>query len=171
MALRGGWCEVQLRAGDTTGSEMSGSRTKTRSRQKQLRDKRRLLAFLIRKRCQGESVRVDFWNICDKLKQLISMEDHLIDLNKHTEQRLVVLVATVQRSLNSVVEEDNFLCQLMESEVKCNRIFTEVLSSNPTRFGEDGEYTHRYTVAILLDPCVRMPNDYIYLENSKKILF
>ena len=109
-----------------------------RSRSKNLRDKRRLLTFIMRKRSQGEEVRIDYWKMCIDLKETNILNDMAIDLKKHSEQRYFSLICTVQRSHLSVNEEKDYIYDLIED--KNIKIAlgpkSEVLSCNPTKFGK-----------------------------------
>ena len=73
-----------------------------RSRRKKLRDKRRLLSFIMRKRSKGEEVEIDYWQMCIDLKETNFLNDIAIDLKKHSEQRYFSLICTVQRPRHSL---------------------------------------------------------------------
>ena len=60
---------------------------KLRSTRKKVRDKRRLLAFLIRERCRDKDVRLDYWQLCVQLRKLVNISEGDVDLKKHPEQR------------------------------------------------------------------------------------
>ena len=101
---------------------------KVRFKSKKIKDKRRLLAFILRKRSQGEHVKVDYWQMCVELRNN-SINATEIDLQKHPEQRLVCLDGTVQKSLSTSAKEERFVHHLVDTEISCSRIATGLLSS------------------------------------------
>ena len=135
---------------------------RVRSKSKLIRDKRRLLSFIIRKRCQGENVNLDYWQMCVELRNIISINETEIDLQKHPEQRLVCLVGTVQKSLSTKVREEKFVRDLVETKIRCSRIATGQLSSNPMFNGNGSEFTYIFNVNIILESNVTHPSDYIW---------
>ena len=151
-----------------------------RSKAKMLRDKRRLLSFLIRMRQLGKEVSLDYWKLLEDLKSENPMDDQEIDSMKHTEQRFFSLVATVQRSNFTPTFEETFFLKLLAIELKCTRNGILHLTSNQTRLAENGLFTHRYLVNIILKTDVNMPCDYIWrrlkrdsfeYENGRRIFF
>ena len=89
------------------------------------------------------------------------MAEHEMILFKHTEQRLICLVGTIQRTDFTASWEDNCLRDLINNEAKCSRVSLEKLSSNPTRFGNVDEYKQQFQVNLILSSEVRSPNYYI----------
>ena len=134
---------------------------KVRSKSKKIRDKRRLLAFILRKRSQGEIVNLDYWQMCVELRNSVPIVETEIDLQKHPEQRLVCLIGTVQKSLSTSAKEERFVRNLVETEIRCSRIATGLMSSNPTVGGNGSKFTHRFNVNVILDSNVTDPSDYV----------
>ena len=153
-----------------------------RSRRKKLRDKRRLLSFIMRKRSKGEEVEIDYWQMCIDLKETNFLNDIAIDLKKHSEQRYFSLICTVQRSRHSLETEKDFVYNLIED--RNMKIVlgpkSEILSSNPTKFGDKNEFTHRFRIYFILDQFVDTPNNYVWrmlrresfeFDRGKRIFF
>ena len=134
---------------------------KVRSKSKLIRDKRRLLSFIIRKRSQGENVKIDYWQLCVDLRNVSNLNES-DDLLKYPEQRLFSVAATVQKSSSTSVKEEKFVRDLVETEIRCSRIATGQLSSNPTVGGNGREFTHKFQVNIILETSVTLPSDYIW---------
>ena len=124
---------------------------KLRSTAKKIRDKRRLLAFLIRERCQDKDVRLDYWQLCVQLRNMVNISEGDVDLKKHPEQRLICLIGTVQKSLFSLDWEQDFVRELLDTEIWWSRIAMGELTSNPTVNGNGNEFTHRFQINVILD--------------------
>ena len=111
---------------------------------------------------KADDVELYYWQLCVELRNIITINETEIDLQKHPEQRLVCLEGTVEHSLSTSIKEERFLRNLVETKIRCSRIATGELSSNPTINGNGSEFTHRFQVNIILDSNVTLPCDYIW---------
>ena len=93
---------------------------------------------------------------------MVNINENEINLEKHPEQRLVGLIGTVQKSVHTSSWEEDFLGDLLEGEIRCSRIATGNLSSNPTKNGNGSEFTHQFQIDIILESNVTLPCDYIW---------
>ena len=87
---------------------------------RKLRDKRRMLDFLIEKKMKGVDIRLDYWSLLKQLKDSLSINDNRIDLKKQTEQRYFSLVATVECSSSSADDDEEFVLDLVMKHMKIN---------------------------------------------------
>ena len=102
--------------------------------------------------------------MCIDLKETNILKDMAIDLKKHSEQQYFSLICTFQRSRLSVNEEKDFIYDLIED--KNIKIAlgpkSEVLSCNPTKFGEKDELTYRIRIYFILEQFIDTPNNYVW---------
>ena len=80
-----------------------------KSNAKVLRSKRKLLAFLWKRRMEGDVIKINLMNFMNNIKKSVSIHDSLINCKKHSEQRLVSLIGTVQNSSFSPKFEKEFM--------------------------------------------------------------
>jgi len=135
---------------------------------RKLRDKRRMLDFLIAKKMKGVEVNLDYWSLLKELKLSVSMNDDKIVLKKQTEQRYFSLIATVQRSSWNSDDDEEFLLDLVTQNIKTNRARADILTSRQTKFGKRSEFTYRYHVQMILAKGVSCPNDYVWCNLRRK---
>ena len=132
-----------------------------KSSAKLLRSKRRLLAFLLKKKLEGEIIKINLMKFIDNLKNSVKMDDSLINCRQHSEQRLISLICTVQRSTFTSKFEKHFISDLINEELRFTFLKISKLTCNPTH-GENDVNTHRFSVRIILKDDVTMPCDYIW---------
>ena len=117
---------------------------------KTLRNKRRLLSFLLRKLEQKENIRIDIFEFMNSVyKKTRAQDQNSVSMNPET--RFVPLIATFQKSSESYQVEEYFLqnnfLKPKVKELKLFRCSIDLLSSNETR---DRGFTHRFKVSIIL---------------------
>ena len=124
-----------------------------------LRNKRRLLSFLLRKWEQKEEVQIDIFKFMSSVYKKSQNEQNSLNILINPEARYVPLIATFQKSKESWQEEKSFLQNsVLRPKVKELKIFKcsiDLLSTNLTR---DRGYTHRFQVHIILKNLKFMKN-------------
>ena len=83
-----------------------------KSSAKILRSKRKLLTFLLKKRMEGDVIKINLMTFMSNIKKEVSIQDSLINCRKHSEQRLVSLIGTVQHSSYTSKIEKDFMSDL-----------------------------------------------------------
>ena len=101
--------------------------------------------------------------MCVDLKEANILNDGRIDPKKHSEQRYISLICTVHRSRHSVNFEKILFINWLQIEKKIALgPKSEVLSCNPTKFGEKNELIYRIRIFFILEQSVDTPNNYIW---------
>ena len=134
------------------------SMVKKKCPSRKLRDKRRMLDFLIVKKMKGFDVNLDYWSLLKDLKGTISLNDNLIDLKKQTEQRYFSLVATVECSSCNSDDDEEYVLDLIQNNMKINRARADLTTYQQTKFGKRSQFSYQYHVQIILDKRVTCPN-------------
>ena len=165
--------EVQVDAEPVTDCRMIKSTSKV------LRSKRRLLSFLLKKRIEGESIKINLMSFIDDIKNSVTIDDSLVNCQKHPEQRLISLVGTIQRSSFTSTFEKDFIEELIDQELRFDLLKISKLTCNPTH-GTESVFTHRFSIHIILQDNTTMPCDYIWrrlrrdtfeYEDGRRIFF
>ena len=118
---------------------------------KDLRNKRRLLSFLLRKWEQNENINIDIFKFSKAIYHKTFSQINSNNALKFPEARFVPLITTFQNSSNSWQDDQFFLQKdVLKPKFKKLNIFqcaTEIISSDKTN---DKGFTHIFRVYIIL---------------------
>ena len=129
---------------------------------------------------EGVKIKINLMEFMNNLKKSVTMDDSFINCRKHSEQRLVSLVGTVQNSSFTSKFEKEFMSDLINKEVRFILLKISKLTTKLTHGAKKDLYTHRFSVIIILEDNITKPYDYIWrrlrrnsfdYKDNRRILF
>ena len=129
---------------------------------------------------EGDVIKINLMKFVSNIKKEVSIQDSLINCRKHSEQRLVSLIGTVQHSSYTSKIEKDFMSDLIDEALRFSLMKISKLTTKLTHGAEGDLYTHRFSVILILEDNVTMPCDYIWrrlrrdsfeYEDNRRIFF
>ena len=107
---------------------------KSKCPSRELRSKRRLLTFILMKADKGVKLKIDVFEMTQKLLIDVTSNSSADELSKHSESRLVSVIATVKRTIPPVSTEfrssSNWVMEEMGHRATLFKM--KLLTSKPT---------------------------------------